>query len=186
MSVDQQQSKLQRILIVGPPGAGKSLFGKKLAKCLNQPLYHLDDYYWLPGWQRIDKRQWLQILRELCSNKNWIIDGNHAKTFAQRAIYADTIVMLDYSPLLCLWRFCKRSIKRYFKINDNLPINIQNDSTHKPIFSIQWHILRLILKYRFKTKGEMLKISNAIGCSIVVLKSDKHSEKFINHCKSSN
>ena len=183
MPADKKNSKFQRVLIVGPPGAGKSSFGKKLAECLHQPLYHLDDYYWLPGWQRIEKNQWLQRLRELCGTNTWIIDGNHAKTFIQRAIYADTIVMLDYSPLLCLWRFCKRSIRRYFKINDNLPINIQNNPLHQPKISIQWHILRLILKYRLRTKHKMLKISNTLGCTVIILKNDRHSETFLNYCK---
>lgn len=183
MLADQRHPSFQRVLIVGPPGAGKTSFGKKLAECLNQPLYHLDDYYWLPGWQRIDKEAWLQKLRELCSHRTWIIDGGHANTFSQRAAYADTVIILDYSPLLCLWRFCKRSIKRYVKINDNLPVNIQNDPFRETKISIQWHLLRLILQYRRKTKPDVFSISRALDCDVIIFKNDRRSESFLNRFK---
>ncbi len=43
-----------KIAIVGNPGSGKSTLAVKLQKILGISLYHLDQYFWKPGWQRSD------------------------------------------------------------------------------------------------------------------------------------
>lgn len=40
-----------KIAIIGCPGSGKSTIAKKLHERLNIPLYHLDQYYWLPEYK---------------------------------------------------------------------------------------------------------------------------------------
>ena len=43
-----------KIAIIGNAGSGKSTLGFELHKKLDLPLYHLDQYYWKPNWQRVD------------------------------------------------------------------------------------------------------------------------------------
>ena len=172
-----------RILVIGPPGAGKSSFCKKLASTIKKPLFHLDDYYWLEGWKRVEQKIWLCRLRNLCNQPCWIIDGNHAASFKRRALYADMVIMLDYSPALCFWRFLKRSVRRYFNLKDNLPINIEQSMLNNRQISIQWHLIKLILCYRFLTKPFFLDFLSNIDCPVVLLKSDKASREFLNVLK---
>ncbi|MHA0035162.1 hypothetical protein [Deinococcus sp. PESE-13] len=44
---------MQRLLMVGTPGAGQSTLAKKLAERTGLPLTHLDELSWDPGWVRL-------------------------------------------------------------------------------------------------------------------------------------
>lgn len=183
VSIDMSQRvNFNRILVVGAPGAGKSCFSKKLAEKLNYPLHRLDDYYWLPGWKRINPEEWLQVLKSLCEGASWVIDGNHAKTFSLRAQHADLVIMLDFFPLTCLWRYVCRSIRRYLKVNDNLPKNILADCEYTPKITVQWHIIRLILFYRIKVKSRILRECAQLGCKMVLLRSSNEGNDFLATC----
>lgn len=41
---------MERILVLGPCGAGKSTLAAQLGKRLDLPVIHLDSEYWRPGW----------------------------------------------------------------------------------------------------------------------------------------
>ena len=48
---------MQRILVIGGSGAGKSTFSVELAKKLNLPLVHLDRLFWRAGWQHVSREE---------------------------------------------------------------------------------------------------------------------------------
>ena len=41
---------MQRIVIIGSGGAGKSTLAQQLGARLDLPVIHLDALYWQPGW----------------------------------------------------------------------------------------------------------------------------------------
>lgn len=49
---------MERILIIGSPGAGKSTLSRELARRTGLPVHHLDRLYWNPGWVETDKQAW--------------------------------------------------------------------------------------------------------------------------------
>jgi len=49
---------MQRVLVIGISGAGKSTFSRALARKTGLPLVHLDKEYWQPGWTGTPKAQW--------------------------------------------------------------------------------------------------------------------------------
>lgn len=95
---------MQRVLIIGSPGAGKSTLARKLAQNTGLPLIHLDAEYWRPGWIGPDEAEWEARMRTIVSGERWIIDGNYGRTLGRRISRADTVVWLDYPTALCLWR----------------------------------------------------------------------------------
>lgn len=55
----------KRIMIFGIPGSGKSTFALKLSRLLNLPLFHLDKYFFVSGWEERNYEEFLQIQQGL-------------------------------------------------------------------------------------------------------------------------
>ncbi len=99
---------MQRVLVVGPCGAGKSTLAFALADRLGLPLYHLDKLYWQPGWVEGDDDQLDARIEEIVAGDRWLLEGTYGRTLPLRLPHADTVVYLDYAIPLCLWRLVKR------------------------------------------------------------------------------
>jgi adenylate kinase family enzyme len=99
---------MQRVLIIGSPGAGKSTLTHALAARTGLPLHHLDRIHWLPGWTERDRDEARGMVEQVLARERWIIDGNYGSTMAMRLPRADTVVWLDYPTHLCLTRAIKR------------------------------------------------------------------------------
>jgi len=84
----------------------------RLSKILRLPVINLDSFYWKPGWKETGKKEWEVIVSELTKRKRWIMDGNYGGTLSIRLKAADTVIFLDYSRYLCLWRGLKRQFTR--------------------------------------------------------------------------
>ena len=46
---------MERILIIGCGGAGKSTLARRLGEKTGLPVVHLDKLYWRPGWQHVTR-----------------------------------------------------------------------------------------------------------------------------------
>jgi adenylate kinase family enzyme len=99
---------MQRVVVIGPCGAGKSTLATELAQQLGLPLYHMDRLNWRPGWVESSKNEIRARLTSILSENRWVIDGNYSGTLAGRLERADTIVYLDFPIRLCLWRVLRR------------------------------------------------------------------------------
>ena len=99
---------MQRVLVIGSPGAGKSTFVRRLAASTGLPSIHLDAEYHLPGWVEPDETEWRARLKQLVAGERWIMDGNYGGSMDFRLAHADTAILLDYPSWLCLWRVVRR------------------------------------------------------------------------------
>lgn len=99
---------MQRVMIIGSPGAGKSTLGRQLAARTGLPLRHLDAEYWQPGWTEREPDEWMGKLAALVAEDAWIIDGNYGSSLPTRLARADTVIHLDYPTHVCLWRAAGR------------------------------------------------------------------------------
>ncbi len=81
----------KRILIIGNSGSGKSTFSRLLGEKLNLEVFHLDRYFWKPGWIASERNEWHEIIEELINKDKWIIEGNFSGTLNIRASRADLI-----------------------------------------------------------------------------------------------
>ena len=101
---------MQRILIIGCPGGGKSTFARAMGKKLGLDVVHLDQLWWTPGWVERPLDEFRAAVTEAAMGEAWVIDGNFSNTFDIRMARADTIIWIDQPRLLCLWRAMKRAL----------------------------------------------------------------------------
>lgn len=102
---------MKRIIVIGSGGSGKSTLAAKLGQLLNLEVIHLDKLFWKSGWVEPPRDEWLETVTQLVSRDSWIIDGNYSGTLEVRIQKCDTIVFLDLSRLLCLWRIVRRNLQ---------------------------------------------------------------------------
>lgn len=93
---------MKKVIIIGCPGAGKSVFSKKLKNVTNLPLYHLDMIYHKKDGTHISKEELEEKLKEIFKKDNWIIDGNYQRTLEMRLKECDTVFLMDFPTKVCI------------------------------------------------------------------------------------
>ena len=103
---------MKRIAIVGTTGSGKSTLAMKAAQKLNCPFIELDALFWKPKWVQEDKEIFRKKVSTALAGSTWTVGGNYS--IARDIIWqrADTLIWLDYSFAVTLWRLLRRTIKR--------------------------------------------------------------------------
>lgn len=100
---------MQRVLVIGACGAGKSTLAQRLGAVLRLPVIHLDQEYWKPGWVDPPAPEWQATLAELLARPCWVMDGNYGGSLEQRLRHADSVVLLDYPRRVHVWRLLRRN-----------------------------------------------------------------------------
>ncbi len=111
---------MERILIIGNAGSGKTTFAKKLAEKTGLPLVHLDTLYWNGNWEHITRDAFDDVLQKELEKPAWIMDGNFNRTLPHRLQYCDTIFYFDVPTITCLWGITKRILTNYGKARDDM------------------------------------------------------------------
>ena len=93
---------MKKIIVIGSPGAGKSVFSQKLSKITQIHLYHIDKLYHKEDGTHISKEELEGKLKKIFKNDSWIIDGNYQRTLEMRVKECDTIFLLDFPTEVCL------------------------------------------------------------------------------------
>jgi adenylate kinase family enzyme len=99
---------MNRIIVLGSSGSGKSTLARMVGESLNIEVIHLDYYYWQPSWIPTPEDEWLAKVKELLGRDRWVMDGNYPSSLELRLGYADTVIFIDESRWVCLWRCLKR------------------------------------------------------------------------------
>lgn len=91
-----------KVIVIGSPGAGKSVFSQKLKNITNLPLYHLDMLYHKKDGTHISRGELEEKLKSIFKEEHWIIDGNYQRTLELRLKECDTVFLLDFPLKDCL------------------------------------------------------------------------------------
>ena len=93
---------MQRIIVIGCPGSGKTTFASKLRDRLGYPLFYLDSIWHRADRTHISRDEFDERLSEILPGERWIIDGNYSRTLERRLLACDTVFLFDLPTDVCL------------------------------------------------------------------------------------
>jgi adenylate kinase family enzyme len=93
---------MEKVLIIGCPGAGKSTFARKLRDGTGLPLHYLDMLWHRPDRTNLSPEEFDARLAGILEGERWIIDGNYLRTLETRLRRCDTVFLLDLPVETCL------------------------------------------------------------------------------------
>ena len=111
---------MERIMIIGCGGAGKSTLARQLGEKTGLPVVHLDKLFWKPGWVSLSREEFDLVHQEAISRERWIIDGNFDRTIPQRLSRCDTVLYLDFSRWACVMGVAKRVLTTYGTVREDM------------------------------------------------------------------
>ncbi len=154
LGFSMNKNKIQKIAVVGNAAGGKTTLSRSLARRLQLPLIHVDSIQFLPGLKLRPFQESKQILQEIESKDQWIIDGyGPLDLIENRFLLADKIIFIDW-PLRRhqLW-FLKRQLKNIFQPRAELPFDC-NEIT----WAHTMKILKSMKSSHQQMRPELLKI----------------------------
>lgn len=166
---------MQRILILGNAGSGKTFLAMKLAELLDLELIHLDYHFWQPGWRKPEKAAWKEKITSLINKPKWVMDGNYSSILDIRLVRADTVIFLKENRIKCLYRCFRRYLKYRGR---NRPDLLPGCPETFDLEFIRW-----IWNYSRKEKPEIFKKLNNYPVNLVVLPGKQAINEFVQKVK---
>src|SRR5947209_9511030 len=102
----------RRIVVVGSTGAGKTTLAEALSACLKVPHVELDALHWEAGWAAASTPAFRTRVSEALTGDAWIVDGNYQSVRDLVWPRAQSMVWLDYSLPVIMWRLTRRTAHR--------------------------------------------------------------------------
>ncbi len=93
---------MEKVIVIGCPGSGKTTFAEKLHKCTGLPLYYLDAIWHKPDKTHIPREEFDERIKEIFETSQWIIDGNYGRTLEIRLKECDTVFLFDLPTEVCI------------------------------------------------------------------------------------
>ena len=93
---------MEKVIVIGCPGSGKSTFARALAEKSGLPLHYLDMLHHRPDRSTVSREEFDAALARILEGARWIIDGNYLRTMPRRLEACDTVFWLDYPTDVCL------------------------------------------------------------------------------------
>ena len=169
---------MQRVLVIGCGGAGKSTLSKQIGRCTGLPVIHLDAHYWNEGWRETPQESWQETIRALVTGDAWVMDGNYGSTMERRIAAADTIIFLDLPRWLCFWRILGRRIRYHGRTRPDMGPGCDE--------RVEWEFLRWVWNYRKHRRPAILqRLAELDGHKeVMILKSRADVERFLQQLSS--
>ncbi len=112
---------MQRVMIIGQPGSGKSWLAREMGKVTGLPVYHMDHIHWKPGWIEREPKDKLRLVSAVHDLEEWILEGGLSRSWDERLARADTCIWLDFPLWFRAACVVRRTLKHYGRTRPDLP-----------------------------------------------------------------
>jgi adenylate kinase family enzyme len=106
------KSGMTRAVVIGTSCVGKTTFARSLAHVLNFPHIELDTLYWQPNWIPRPPEDFRKLVAQELSQGCWVTDGNYSVVRDLVWSRATTVIWLNYTFQIVLWRALTRTVRR--------------------------------------------------------------------------
>ena len=93
---------MNRVLVLGCPGAGKTTFARRLAKRTGLDVVHLDAVWHRSDRTHLTREEFDKRLETLLARDRIILDGHYSRTLERRLAACDTVFLFDLPVQTCL------------------------------------------------------------------------------------
>ena len=163
---------MERILIIGCGGAGKSTLARQLGNLTGLPVVHLDKLFWHPGWVESTKEEIDAKIAAALDEPQWIMDGNYNRTLPLRIRKCDAVIYLDFSRFACLMGVAKRVLTTYGTVRPDMAEGCPER------FDLDF--LRWVWNFNKNKREQYYRLLNeAEGVETIVLKNRRAVRKFL-------
>ncbi len=147
---------MQRVLVMGCSGSGKSTFGRQLADRLGLPFVSIDRIFWQPGWREPKPEEFAAKMTLEAEKPAWVMDGNYTRNGAGelRRARADTIVWFDLPRWVCMLSIIHRSAASYGKVRPEMAPGCPE--------KFDWEFWRYVWTYRATQRPKLLAYFSAL------------------------
>lgn len=106
---------LDRVVVVGISGSGKSTTAAALAERLGSAHVELDALHWLPAWTPRPRDEFRAVVTSALTGDRWVVDGNYSQVRDVVWPQATAIVWLDLPFAAVWWRVLARTLRRAWR-----------------------------------------------------------------------
>lgn len=153
---------MEKVIVIGCPGSGKSVFSAALSQKTGLPLCHLDMLYWNPDRTTVPREVFDDRLKSILDNDKWIIDGNYGRTMEIRMMAADTVFFLDYPTEVCI----EGIYERRGKARPDIP-------WIEPEDEVDEEFLRSVKEYRDKSRPRVIELFEKYSYKSIIIFRDR-------------
>ena len=163
---------MERIMIIGCGGSGKSSLARQLGEKTGLPVVHLDKLFWHPGWVESSKEEIDEKIMQIISEPRWILDGNYNRTLPKRLEKCDTVIYLDFSRFACLMGVVKRILTTFGTVRPDMAEGCPE--------RFDWEFLRWVWNFSRKHREKYYRMLNETeGIEKIVLKNRRAVKQFL-------
>ena len=174
---------MNKIIVIGSSGAGKTTLAKNLSVALGIAHTELDSIFHLKNWQPLDTNEFQARVEEITNEPEWIICGNYFNKLGGEDYFskADTIIWCDYSFPLVFSRLLSRTLKR--TITKQELWNENKESFVTNFFSKESVLLWMMHTWNEQNRryAKIFEENNLTGTQLIRLRSPKETAIFLEH-----
>jgi adenylate kinase family enzyme len=163
--------------VVGTTGSGKTTLARRLAQRLGQRHVELDALYWEPKWTPAATNAFRKRAAQALSGDGWVVDGNYGQVRDIIWSRADTIVWLDYSLPVIVWRLVWRT---FWRVGTRAELwNGNHERLREQFFSRDSLFLWALRTYRRRRREYTLQVREYAHLDVVHLRSPKATQAWL-------
>jgi putative MATE family efflux protein len=165
------RTRLERVIVMGGAGAGKSTFSRALGQKLGVPVIHLDRYFFGPGWAKVEFTTVRQRVAEALVPNRWVVDGTYSDLLDLMLPQLDLIIWLEQPFFRRLYRTWRKT-----RIHKNRPRADRPDGAEERFtLSYVWTIMSF---GRF-TPSVARRLEAAAPGRVLCLRGDREAQAFL-------